>query len=59
MNKKDLAWLKGQLERIAAFDDKYANDQLARSGSYTHFDEPDSVKIAREILAEWSEIFAL
>lgn len=56
--KKDLAWLKSQLENVACFDDKGANEHLARSGSYNRFDEPGSVKIAREILAEWTEIFA-
>lgn len=54
---KDVAWLKSRLEGIAAFDDEGANQHLARSGSYSRFDEPGSVKVAREILAEWPEIF--
>jgi hypothetical protein len=45
-------WLIDHLRQIAALDDKLANDRLAATGSYSGFDEPGSVKIAREILSE-------
>lgn len=52
MTAEGLAWLKGQLQRIACFDDKLANEKLDRTGSWSGFDEPGSVQIAREILTE-------
>jgi hypothetical protein len=39
------------LNRIACWDDDVANNQLRINGSYAGFDEPSSVKIAREALA--------
>lgn len=45
-------WLIDHLRQIAALDDELANDRLATTGSYSAFDEPGSVKIARKILAE-------
>lgn len=42
--------LRAALVRIAAYNDRGANDQLALSGSYSGFDEPRSVRIAREAL---------
>lgn len=43
--------LLAALMKIAAWDDRQGNDTLARTGSYEMFDEPGSVKIAREALA--------
>lgn len=45
-------YLIDRLWQIAAVDDKLANEWLETSGSYSMFDEPGSVKIAREILAD-------
>jgi hypothetical protein len=42
--------LYAALERIAAYDDVSANEQLAATGSYSAFDEPGSVRIARAAL---------
>lgn len=39
------------LTKIAAFDDTGANYRLETLGSYAGFDEPGSVKVAREALA--------
>lgn len=44
--------LEEALNRIACWGDKPANDLLGKVGSYGRFDEPASVKIAREALAE-------
>jgi hypothetical protein len=44
------------LENIAAFDDMLGSDRLATNGSYGGFDEPGSVKIAREALAIYRNI---
>lgn len=52
MTEDDKAWLKARLEPIACHDDKGANEHLDRTGSFSRFDEPGSVKTAREILAE-------
>jgi hypothetical protein len=38
------------LERIAAFYDTGANAHLEKTGSYSLFDEPGSVRTAREAL---------
>lgn len=40
------------LRTIARFDDKLANDHLIKTGSYSGFDEPGSVEIARAAIAE-------
>jgi len=40
---------------IAAFDDIGANDRLATNGSYSGFDEPGGVRVAREALASIKE----
>lgn len=45
-------WLIVRLKKIACFDDKLANHHLETTGSYSCFDEPGSVRIARDILAE-------
>jgi len=45
-------WVIDRLKRIASLDDKLANHHLETTGSYACFDEPGSVRIAREILAE-------
>lgn len=42
--------LRNALIKIAAVDDMLANDRLATNGSYSGFDEPGSVQIARETL---------
>ena len=39
------------LEKIATLDDVGANKVLQRTGSYSAFDEPVSVRIAREAIA--------
>ena len=39
------------LIKIAAFDDTSASEFLGRTGSYSCFDEPGSVKIARAAIA--------
>jgi len=44
--------LRAALQRIAAFDDKLACEKLEKIGSYSSFDEPGSVQIARQALAE-------
>lgn len=49
-------WLRVRLEHIAALDDHLANVHLAQTGSYGAFDEPGSVEVAREILAELKEL---
>lgn len=38
------------LNSIAAFTDELANDRLKETGSYSSFDEPGSVQLARETL---------
>lgn len=52
MTPEKIEWLRSRLGKIAALDDKLANVHLKNTGSYSAFDEPGSVKIAREILAE-------
>jgi hypothetical protein len=49
--KDALASARKALEEIACFRDEGANERLAKTGSYGSFDEPGSVKIAREFLA--------
>ncbi len=44
------AGLVAALRDIAAFDDKRANAHLEASGSYSSFDEPCSVSLARAAL---------
>lgn len=39
------------LQKIACFDDDGADRHLSATGSYSMFDEPGSVKIARDALA--------
>ncbi len=43
--------LVSALREIAAFDDEGANARLVKTGSYSSFDEPGSVQIARAALA--------
>jgi len=38
------------LVKIAAFNDTQATEQLRENGSYSLFDEPHSVEIARDAL---------
>lgn len=38
------------LTTIASFNDKDANRLLEKTGSYSHFDEPSSTRIARDAL---------
>jgi hypothetical protein len=45
-----LSIAKEALKRIAAFDDKGANEMLEKRGIYAAFDEPGSVRIARTAL---------
>jgi hypothetical protein len=45
-----LAAAEEALREIAAYNDEYGNERLARNGSYSAFDEPWSVKIARAAL---------
>lgn len=40
------------LRKIGAYGDKAADIHLKKTSSYSHFDEPSSVQIARETLAE-------
>jgi hypothetical protein len=40
------------LREIAAFDDRGANEHLAKTGSYGAFDEPGAVETARAALAQ-------
>lgn len=47
-----LARAEGALRKIACFDDVAANERLAKTGSYGSFDEPNSVRIARDALKE-------
>lgn len=42
--------LRAALERIAAFDDIGASKVLESTGNYKYFDEPHSVKDARDAL---------
>lgn len=44
--------LEAGLRMIACFDDVGANAHLERTGSYSRFDEPGSVQIARALLKE-------
>lgn len=50
--ERDCDKLVAVLKRIAAYDDTGASERLERTGSYSSFDEPHSVQLAREILAE-------
>jgi hypothetical protein len=50
----ELLVLRDALTRIASFDDKGANEYLEATGSYSRFDEPGAVKIAREALKAMS-----
>lgn len=52
MAPEKMRWLIERLESVACLDDKLANMHLEKTGSYACFDEPGSVKIAREILKE-------
>jgi len=49
---KNFDWLRERLTEIACLDDALANQRLETTGSYSCFDEPGSVRIAREILVE-------
>lgn len=46
----DVGALREALERIAAFYDTHANERLMTTGSYSGFDEPNAVEIARTVL---------
>lgn len=43
------------LEKIGAFDDEASNNYLERTGRYSHFDHPASVRIARQALQDIEE----
>lgn len=45
-----LATYEAALREIACYDDKGANERLKATGSYSYFDEPGSVMIARKAL---------
>jgi len=55
VNAVDVKGLVAALERIAAFDDEDASAHLEKTGSYSLFDEPGSVEIARAALAAAKE----
>lgn len=44
--------LEAALRKIAAYTDTLANARMAATGSYSAFDEPGSVQIARAALGE-------
>jgi hypothetical protein len=48
--QREVERLQAALKRIACLGDSGANERLARTGSYSMFDEPGSVEIAREAL---------
>ncbi len=50
-----IARFRAALTKIAAFDDVRANERLAQTGSYSSFDEPGSVAMAREALADFTQ----
>lgn len=52
----DIALLVHALRRIACFDDVIASARLAQTGSYSAFDEPGSVQIARETLSAFASL---
>lgn len=52
MTKELPRWVVERLKMIASLDDKMANHHLETTGSYACFDEPGSVRVAREILIE-------
>jgi hypothetical protein len=43
--------MRDALEKIAAFDDRHAQKRLDETGSWSGFDEPGSVQIARAALS--------
>ena len=49
--EEELAHLRTALTLIAAFEDEAANEHLAFTGSYSAFDEPSAVRIARAALS--------
>jgi hypothetical protein len=49
---QEIERLRAALIEIAAFKDQFANKGLRNIGSYAGFDEPISVKIAREALRD-------
>ena len=53
---EDLREAVKALEEIACFDDQGGTAHLAATGSYGRFDEPASVKIARQALAGRGEV---
>lgn len=48
--ERDRLW--EALQKIAMFDDTYANARLRNTGSYSEFDEPSSVRVARAALSQ-------
>lgn len=48
--------MRAALERLACRNDFGADSWLEKTGSYSRFDEPGSVQIAREALAELSRL---
>jgi len=50
--RTEIIKLRAALLKIARFDDESAHRSLTRTGSYSEFDEPYSVEIARKALAE-------
>lgn len=49
--RSKLAEYETALNQIACWDDKSASESLERTRSYSSFDEPGSVQIAREAIA--------
>ena len=43
------------LQRLAQYDDKGACERLARTGSYSSFDQPRAVQEARNALERWKD----
>lgn len=48
---REILRLRAFLKKIAALDDEWANRKLEATGSYSSFDEPASVELARAALA--------
>lgn len=51
-----LAEYEAALNSIACFDDEGGSQRLTNTGSYSGFDEPGSVRIAREVVAKAAAI---
>ncbi len=55
-NDRMAGGLLAALKRIAAFSDVAASNKLYATGSYSAFDEPGSVEIARDALATYAQL---